>query len=300
MRQRKSAELALLVTVLIWSLNFVAVKTGVTYIPPLAFSVTRFALGATVTLIVALRLEGRPHFRRADLPLLVLAALIGISINQAAFVGALRQTTASNTALLIGTIAVWTSVIAVITRQERLALHHWTGVGIGLLGVALIVLGGNRADGSAPTFLGEVLALTTAASWAIYSVIIRPLMARYTALSLSSFMMVVGTVALVPFALPELASTDWKSVPTQAWLGLLYAALFSVSLTNILYFTAIGRVGASRAALYTYLEPFLGVMFATLLLGERVTPFQLLGGVVVVAAILVARPRRWTIAEPGI
>ncbi|MGH2408184.1 MAG: DMT family transporter [Candidatus Limnocylindrales bacterium] len=300
MRERRSAELALLVTVVIWSLNFVAVKTGVTYIPPLAFSVTRFFVGATVTLIVALRLEGRPHFRRADLPLLVLAAVVGISINQAAFVGALRQTTASNTALLIGTIPVWTSVLAVLTRQEKLALHHWIGVGIGLLGVALIVLGGSNADGDSPTFLGEVLALTTAASWAIYSVIIRPLMARYTALSLSSFMMVVGTVALLPFALPDLATTNWSAIPAQAWLGLLYAALFSVSLTNILYFTAIGRVGASRAALFTYLEPFLGVLFATLLLSEHATTIQLAGGVGVVAAILVARPRRRTIAEPGI
>jgi drug/metabolite transporter (DMT)-like permease len=300
MRERRSAEVALLVTVLIWSLNFVAVKTGVTFIPPLAFSVTRFTLGAAVTLIVAIRLEGRPRFRRVDLPLLVLAALVGITINQAAFVGALRETTASNTALLIGTIPVWTSVLAVLTRQERLAWHHWVGVAIGLLGVALIVFGGSSGSADSPTFLGELLALVTAASWAIYSVIIRPLMARYTALSLSSFMMVVGTVALLPFALPELATTDWSAVPGEAWLGLFYAALFSVSLTNILYFTAIGRVGASRAALYTYLEPFLGVMFATLLLRESVTLLQLAGGVVVVAAILVARPKRQSIAEPGI
>jgi drug/metabolite transporter (DMT)-like permease len=125
-------------------------------------------------------------------------------------------------------------------------------------------------------------------------------MARYTALSISSFMMVAGTVALVPFALPELVATHWATIPGEAWLGLLYAALLSVSLTNILYFTAIGRVGASRAALYTYLEPFLGVMFATVLIGERVTLLQLAGGLVIVAAIVVARPRRQTIAEPGI
>jgi drug/metabolite transporter (DMT)-like permease len=264
----------------------------------LAFAVVRFALGAAVTLAVALRLEGRPHFRRADLPLLIVAALTGITINQAVFVGALRETTASNAALLIGTIPVWTSVIAVATRQERLALHHWIGVGTGLLGVSLIVIGGGgRVD--SPSFLGVVLALTTAASWAVYSVLIRPLMARYTALSLSTFMMVVGTLALAPFALPEIASTDWRAVPGEAWLGLLYAALLSVSLTNILYFTAIRRVGASRAALYTYLQPFLAVLFATLLLRESAAPLQLAGGIVVIAAILVARPRRRTIAEPG-
>jgi drug/metabolite transporter (DMT)-like permease len=299
MQRRASAEFALLLTVLIWSLNFTAVKVGVTYVPPLAFAVVRFALGAAVTLVVALRLEGRPHFRRADLPLLLVAALTGITINQAVFVGSLHETTASNAALLIGTLPVWVSVIAVLTRQERLALHHWIGVAIGMLGVSLIVFGGGGRGAGSPTFLGELLALATAASWAVYSVLIRPLMARYTALSLSTFMMIVGTAALAPFALPEIVTTSWAAVPGEAWLGLLYAALLSVSLTNILYFTAIRRVGASRAALYTYLEPFLGVLFATLLLRESAAPLQLAGGLVVIAAILVARPRRRVIAEPG-
>ena len=300
MHRRRSAELALLVTVVIWSLNFTAVKVGIGSIPPLAFFVARFSVGAAVTVLVALRLDGRPRFRRADLPLLVLAALVGITINQAAFVLALHETTASNTALLIGTIPVWTSIIAIATRQERLALHHWIGVGVGLLGVAFIVFGGTTGRIDSPSFLGEILALVTAASWALYSVLIRPLMARYTALSLSSFMMVVGTAAMVPFALPELLSAHWAAIPGEAWLGLLYAALLSVALTNVLYFTAIKRVGASRATLYVYLEPFLGVMFATLLLGDRATLVQLAGGLVVVAAIVVARPRRKTIAEPGI
>jgi drug/metabolite transporter (DMT)-like permease len=72
-----------------------------------------------------------------------------------------------------------------------------------------------------------------------------------------------------------------------------------VSLTNILYFTAIHRVGASRAALYTYLEPFLGVLFAVVLLGDRVTFPQLAGGAIIVGAVALGRPRRLAVAEPG-
>ena len=69
-------------------------------------------------------------------------------------------------------------------------------------------------------------------------------------------------------------------MPTGAWLGLLYAAILSVTVTNILYFTAIHRIGASRAALFTYMEPFLGVLFAVILLGDAVTLLQLAGGAV--------------------
>ncbi len=299
MRRQTSAEAALFLTVLIWSLNFSAVKVGVGAIAPLAFSVVRFVLGASVTVVVVLAREGVPRFRRQDLGLLLAAALCGITINQVAFVGALSITSASNVALLMGTIPIWTALIALATRQEQLDAAHWVALVAGIGGVALVVLGGAHAGLGAVSFGGEALALATAASWAGYSVLIRPLMARYSALALSAFMMVVGTLALVPFALPQLAGQDWGAVPGDAWLALAYAAILSVSLTNILYFTAIHRVGASRAALYTYLEPFLGVLFAVLLLADRVTLPQLVGGGIIVAAVALGRPRRLAVAEPG-
>jgi len=298
-RRVTSAEVALLVTVVIWSLNFTAVKIGLSDIAPLAFSVVRFSLGAAVTLAIVRWREGPLRFARADWPLLLAAALSGITVNQFTFVNALAETTAVNVALLVGTIALWTSLIAVATGQERLDLRHWGGVLSGLGGVVLIVVGGQSAAGGG-SLLGDAFALGTAITWAVYSVLIRPLMARYSALQLSAFMMTVGTAALVPFAVPQLIAQDWGRVGTPAIAGLLYATFFSVVLTNILYFTAIHRVGAARASLYTYLEPFLGVLFAVWLLSEGVSLMQLVGGVIVVAAIVVARPRQGDIAEPGV
>ena len=286
-------------TVVIWSLNFTAVKIGLGDIAPLAFSVVRFSLGAAVTVAIVRWREGPLRFARADWPLLLAAALFGITINQFTFVNALAETTAVNVALLVGTIALWTSLIAVGSGQESLDLRHWGGVLAGLLGVVLIIVGGQGAVGGG-SLLGDAFALGTAISWAAYSVLIRPLMARYSALQLSAFMMTVGTAALVPFAIPQLVTQDWGAVGTPAIAGLLYATFFSVVLTNILYFTAIHRVGAARASVYTYLEPFLGVLFAVWLLSERVSVMQLVGGVIVVAAIVVARPGQGDIAEPGV
>ncbi|HET7677795.1 MAG TPA: DMT family transporter [Candidatus Limnocylindrales bacterium] len=301
--RRSSAEVALLVTVAIWSLNFSAVKAGVTAMEPLVFAVVRFSLGAATTVALVRWREGPLRFARADLPALLVAAFFGITLNQLCFVLGLAVTSASNTALLVGTIPIWTALVAVGLRHERLSTHHWLGLAGGLAGVALVVAG-TQAPAVAPgavslPLLGELLALGTAASWGVYSVLIRPLMARYSAMRLSSFMMTAGTLALVPLAVPGLLRFDPAAVPAEAWLALLYATFLSVTLTNILYFTAIARVGASRAALYTYLEPFLGVLFAVALLSERVSLLQLTGGVVIVAAIAFARPRQVSIAEPG-
>jgi drug/metabolite transporter (DMT)-like permease len=301
MRTRASAELALVATVVIWSLNFSAVKVGVTAISPLAFSVLRFGLGASVTVAVVVWREGWPRFERRDLPLLVAAAIAGITINQVAFVTALHATTATNVALLIGTIPMWTALLAVLARQERVARNLWLGLAAGLVGVTLIVIGGQEAVGGL-NVTGEVGALATALSWAAYSVLIRPLMRRYSALQLSAFMMVVGTLMIVPFSLPGIVTQDWSAVPADAWVALVYAAIMSVTVTNILYFTAIHRIGASRAALFTYLEPFLGVLFAVILLHDSVTIVQLAGGAVVLGSVVIGRHGGGppVIAEPGI
>jgi drug/metabolite transporter (DMT)-like permease len=107
-----------LLTVLIWSLNFSAVKVGVETIAPLAFSAVRFVLGASVTVAVVLAREGLPRFHRHDLGLLLAAALCGITINQVAFVGALSITSAANVALLMGTIPIWTALIVLATPRS--------------------------------------------------------------------------------------------------------------------------------------------------------------------------------------
>jgi drug/metabolite transporter (DMT)-like permease len=291
-RARASAEAALLITAVIWSLNFTAVKVGVLGIAPLAFCVLRFGLGASVTAAVVLVREGVPRFRREDLGLLTAAAICGTTINQIAFVGAESISSASNVALLVGTIPIWTAVMAVATRQERLDAAHWISLAAGITGVALIVLGGSRAGEGAVSLLGAALALLTAATWGGYTVLIYPLVSRYSALQLSAFVMVFGSIALVPFGLRDLLAENWRAVPSDAWLALAFAAIFGVALTNILYFTAIQYVGAVRAAIYAYLEPLLGVLFAVLLLADQVALPQLAGGAIIIGAVALARPGR--------
>lgn len=290
----------MLLTVVLWSFNFTAVKLGLRDISPLAFTMVRFGLGAAFMVALVQWREGPPRFHRADLPLLVAAAFSGITINQLAFVGALSTTSAVNVALLIGTITLWTSIFSVLAGQERLDGAHWIGVAVGLGGVVLIVTGGAPEGGTA-TLVGDLLALGVAMSWAVYSVLLRPLAGRYSPLKLSTFMIVVGTAILVPFSIPQLVAQDWSGIGLPALGGLLYATFIALVLTNFLYFSALQRIGAARASVFIYLEPFLGVLFAVWLLGEHVTLLQLLGGVVVVAAVVVARPREpAVVAEPGI
>ena len=98
-----SADVLLLSAVSIWALNYSVVKIGLTEIDPLAFPVVRFGVGGLILLGVLRWLEGSIGFRRADVRLLLVASVLGITLSQISFVLALTNTSASDTALLAAT-----------------------------------------------------------------------------------------------------------------------------------------------------------------------------------------------------
>jgi drug/metabolite transporter (DMT)-like permease len=285
-----STELLLLGAVAIWGFNFTVVRYGLTHgFSPLAYSAPRFALASLVFTGFTLRRERTLRIRRDDLPLALFAALLGVTLNQLAFVYALRLTTASTVALLFATAPVLVALVAHLSGSERLRLHSWLAVAVSFAGVALVVGGGGGQVSGNP--LGFLLGIATAVTWAVYSVAVAPLMQRYSAFRLNAVVAIGGSLPLLAVAAPQLAREDWSRIGWLAWLAFLYSALLAYSLTNMVWFVSIRRVGATHAAVYTNLEPFLGALFAVLILSERLGPLQIAGGVVIGAGILIARRR---------
>jgi len=241
--------------------------------------------------------------RRADLPRLACAAFIGVTLQQVLFILGLAAGTASSASILFATSPLWTVLIATLVGQERPSLRFGASLALGMVGVALVVRGSPVGD-EAGGVLGDLLLLAAALTWAAYSVMIVPLLGRYSANRVSAAVTSIGALMLLPLGLPALLATDLGTVPPGIWAVVGYAALGAVVVTNLLYFTAIRHVGASRGAAFLYLQPLFGVLFAVLLLGESVTLLQLLGGAVVLASILSGRrvPRRAGIvaSEPDV
>jgi drug/metabolite transporter (DMT)-like permease len=129
-------------------------------------------------------------------------------------------------------------------------------------------------------------------TWAAYSVLVTPLLRRYSPYRITTLVGLASTVPLAATAAPQIADENWSTISTLAWLGIAYTILLSYLLGNVLWFTAIERVGANRASLYANLQPFLGAAFAVLTLGETMGTLQIIGGVVIAAGILLARERR--------
>jgi drug/metabolite transporter (DMT)-like permease len=152
----------------------------------------------------------------------------------------------------------------------------------------VLVVGAGAATWS--SWLVVLVALGNPLGWAVYLLLLPRLLGRYRPLTLAALVTMVAAVMLVPVGAVE--ALNRHPDVTGPWLGLLaYSALAAVALTTWLYLPGVRRLGAARTAVYSYLQPFLTVVAAGLLIGEPVLPLQLLGGVIMLVGVAMGRPR---------
>jgi drug/metabolite transporter (DMT)-like permease len=298
MRRPELADLMLLATVTIWSLNFTVTKYVLDQgFRPLAYGGVRFGAAAVLFAGVTYVRERSFSLRRRDIGYVVGAAIVGITLNQVAFVYGTKLTTAASVALIFGTMPILTALFARAGRIEELHPRFWLAAGVSFSGVVLVAAGAQGGLAGHPW--GYLLDLAGAVTWAAYSVAIAPLMRRYTAARLSAYALAIGAIPLLVAGAPQLSAQDFGSLPGLVWLAFVFAVVGPLFVTNLLWFNAIHRVGPSRAALYTNLQPFLGAVFALLILSESMTRLQVAGGLLIAAGITLSVRREPAVAaEP--
>ena len=278
----------LLGTVSLWALNFTVSK----YIldqgfHPLAYSAVRYACASLIFLAITLAWEGSLRIGRRELPLMLLGTAL-LFTNQLSFVYALKFTSATTVALLFGTLPIFTALLARGSGVEQLSVRFWVAALFSFGGVTLVAVG--SGGNLSANLKGDGLAVLGAITWAGYSVGISPLMRRYSPFRLSAVFLAAVTVPLALAGSHQLANQSFD-FGALVWLGFAFAVLGPLVITNFLWFTAIDRVGPSRASLFANLQPFLAAIIALLLLSEHITTLQIVGGLGIAGGIVLASRR---------
>jgi drug/metabolite transporter (DMT)-like permease len=283
--RRPTADLMLVATVSLWALNFTVSKYILDQgLHPLAYSSVRYLCAALVFAGITLVWEGSLRIGRGD-ALLVGGCIAVLFTNQLCFIYALDLTTATTTALLFGTLPIWTGLLARGAGVERQSVRFWIAALLSFGGVALVAVG---SGGNLSTNLGgDALAVGGAATWAAYSVGIGPLMRRYSPFRLSAVFLLLVTLPLFAVGGPQIGRQSWD-FGWLVWLAFAFAVLGPLVTTNLLWFTAIDRVGPSRASLFANLQPFLAAIVALIVLSEKITTVQVAGGLALAGGIAIA------------
>lgn len=277
----------------LWGVNFSVVKLGLEALDPLAFNALRFPLAAAVVLAV-LRTRGTLTLpEREDWVAVAALALVGHVVYQVVFIYGLDRTLAGNASVLLATSPAWTVVISALRGHERPGPAVWAGVAASLVGVALVVAGGERrVELGAGTLSGDLLMLGAAVLWALYTVEGRDLVHRYGPLRVTSWTLSLAVVPLAALGLPDLAAGQLAALDAGGWLAVTFSGVLAIGTAYVLWYRGVRSVGSSRTAVYGNLVPVVAVAVAWLWLGETLSALQLAGAALAIVGVGLTRLRR--------
>ena len=279
----------LLGAVLLWALNVTVTKYMLEHgWLPLAYATIRYFAAIAIFWIYTWWRERSFRIARADWKYVGIAAAM-IFVNQICFVYSLEFAHASTVSLLFGTCPMFVGLVSIVFLHAHLGRSFWIGAGLTFAGVAMIATG--AGGGLVSGWKGDLLAIALAVTWAAYTVAIAPLMRRYSPYRISAIVLALGWAPLALVSIPQMGRQDFHFSGT-VWLGFVYAVIGPLFLTNILWFTAVDRVGAARASIFNNMQPFFGVLFALLVLSESIHGLEIAGGLLIFAGIAYERVGR--------
>jgi drug/metabolite transporter (DMT)-like permease len=286
--------LKLVLTTFFWGGTFVAARYAVGEAPPFFAASCRFIIASLVLIPLAVwqsRREGRslpiPSNLR-QLAGLFSLGLTGVFLYNAVFFTGLKLTSASNGALIVAINPLLTAVLSALWLRERVSPGQAAGLLISLFGVALVIAHGSLAVITRLSFnSGDLIMLGAPLCWALYSILGKKALARFTPLAATAYAAFFGAALLVPAAYLEhtAAGGPFPGFSWLGWLAILQLALLGTVVGFVWWYEGVQALGTARAAAFVNLVPLFGALLAALLLGERLEAPQIWGGFLVIVGV---------------
>lgn len=271
--------------VLSWGASFVATKVALRYAQPVTVVWLRFAIGVLVLGMAVLLRKQFALPSQKDLGYFALLGFLGITFHQWLQSTGLETAQATTTAWIIATTPIFIALLGWLILRETMVWGQIAGVFLAALGVLLVVTKGDLTSLTSGHFgaPGDFLILISAPNWAVFSVISRQGLHKYPATRMMFFVMLLGWLFS---SILFFAGQGYKDIPRMGlpgWLGIAFLGIFCSGLAYIFWYDGLKALPASQVGVFLYIEPFVTVIVAALILGEPVLIASLAGG----AAILV-------------
>lgn len=246
---------------------------------PAGLLVTVRVLGAATVLAALNAARGGPWVReRRDLRDLAVLGLVGIAANQSLFLFGLRHTTAINATILVTTVPVFTVFGSLLIGREPASALKFAGIGLAAAGT-IYLIGPDRISLAPDVALGNLLIVIGMICYAAYFILAKPLMARYDAITVSTYVMLFAVLGVLPLGVLSLHGFALQAVRPAVWWWVGFIVIGPTILTYLLNVWALKRASPNMVAAFIYLQPLFTAAVAPLLLsGERLTPRAMLAG----------------------
>lgn len=263
---------------LIWAGSFIAVKIGVKELSPVQIAFLRFAVASPFMLIALLLKKKKVRMPLREFPALIVLALTGVTLLYLFQFTGIKYTTASSSAVLINTNVIFIAILSSLFLREKISLMKGGGIMLGFLGVALI-MGGAPFQGI--SMKGNLMIILSAICWAVYSVVGKKLLEKYDALTITTYVFIIGTLMFIPFMKEGIPA----GISLTGWAVILYLALLCSVFAYIAWYDALADAEASKVAIFLNLIPLFAMLLSYIILKEKMGMSLLAGAFLIITGI---------------
>lgn len=277
----------MIMSTIFWAGAFIAGKIGVKEFPPFSLAFFRFFFATIVIFVIMIGYEKKEwRLKGKEWGPIILLGLIGMFGYHVLFFSALQYTSAINSSMIGATNPLITSILAAFFLNEHFGVKRLGAVLIALSGVILTITDGNLSVLADFSFnKGDLMMLLAVLCWAVYSVISRKVMHRYSPLILTSYSFLVCLILLFPFVLWERPFVYLPKVTWKGWSAVLYMSIFASVIGYLVQQMSIKAIGASKTAAFINLVPVFSIILSALILHEKITMFKLFSAAIIISGV---------------
>lgn len=281
---------ALTTVALLYSANYsIAKLVTPAYVKPFGLVGLRVIFGTILFWSVyrAFKKQGAPSQRivsHRDYGILFLCGMTGIAANQLLFIKGLSLTTPINASLLITTTPILVFLISALVFKERITTWKAIGLLLGASGTVLLLAGKNFSFTS-ETLPGDLILLLSTLFFGTYLILVKPLTARYKALTITKWAFLFALIPVVPVSLPQLWEVDWNTFPVSIVLALSFVILGATFFAYLINNWTLQHVSPAVVGIYIYLQPLLASLIAIGLGKDALSLDKVLLGLMILAGV---------------
>ena len=200
-------------------------------------------------------------YGKKDFLMLLKCAVFGVAANMLLFFKGLAITTPINAAILMVTTPLFVAFFSFFLLNEKVTKLKVIGLCFGVFGAILLLLGPSLSFNST-TLWGDLMVMTNAIIYAYYLIIAKPLLHKYSPLTVIKWTFFFGGLLVIPFGFTELKEVQWQAIPNSIWSAIIFLIIGATFITYVLNAWALRNANATLVGAYIYLQPVLATIIA--------------------------------------
>ncbi len=285
MSGKLQAHLYLILANVIYGVSFTIAKDLMPqYVGPYGAVVVRVTVSLFL-FILTYSFFIREKIFRHDIPLLILCGIFGVALNQLLFFKGLSITSPINAALIMTITPIMVVLISYFSGRDEMNIWRIIGILLGICGALIIILYGQKVMLTSDKSLGDFYVFLNAACYAIYIVIVKPLMEKYHPVTIITLVFFFGSLIVVPFGYEELMAVDWKNMPELIYAEFAFIVLATTFLAYLFNILAMRHASPGVVGIYIYSQPAIATLFALAMQKDTFSWEKMLATIMIFAGV---------------